>query len=313
MAEAYQTALFLPARNFLLQYHEEREAVIRLCRDITAYSKKMIFMFHRVDANQSQIYDQTFEHIKIIAARLATIHREYSGSVNFCRYKSSISNATEEMIEAMTFMYFITTGELLTYRQFMDAIEVLVEGGMKDDDEVVKRALEMLINKREESNVQKLKEKEKDDDKNDQNKEQEDDTSTSNSDPSVSMTSNNPYHIPFIYEGDYFMGLFDLSGEIMRYTISNLKEGQRAQLLSMLDFMQILYKEVKSLFYMYPDLNIYQGIFSTDFSKGCMSIRKKMDVFKNSLDKVEQTVCEFLIRGEEMGPIDPWNASSEIP
>ena len=261
------------------------------------------------------------------------IHKDYSGSVNFAKYKSSISNATEEMIEAMTFMYFIMNGKLLTYRRFMRVVETLVEGALKENDKIMENGLNMLIVKEERveefdesingncsENIADSSDKNyhsnSSDDVNDTNSTKVHNNSTkdiinssTNSTENVihnnSTNSTNNINITFIYEGDYFMGLFDLTGEIMRYTISNLMDGERTQLLNMLEFMEVLYKEINTLFYMYPDLNIYQGIFNTDFNgKGCMSIRKKLEVFKSSLDKVEQTVCEVLIRGEEMGPIE---------
>ena len=260
------------------------------------------------------------ENIKIISSRLSMIQKDYSGSVNFAKYKSSISNATEEMIEAMTFMYFIMNGKLLTYRRFIRVVETLVEGALKEDDKIMENGLNMLIVKEgrmEEcdefsngnftnSNSEKIADS---NDKNYHSNSKGDVIDTSSTKDVIihtnSTNSTNNIHITFIYEGDYFMGLFDLTGEIMRYTISNLMDGERTQLLEMLEFMEVLYKEIKTLFYMYPDLNIYQGIFNTDFNgKGCMSIRKKLEVFKSSLDKVEQTVCEVLIRGEEMGPIE---------
>ena len=39
----FATAIFIPARDKLREKQDEREEIIRLCRDITSYSKKGIF------------------------------------------------------------------------------------------------------------------------------------------------------------------------------------------------------------------------------------------------------------------------------
>ncbi|ODV80528.1 Translin [Suhomyces tanzawaensis NRRL Y-17324] len=260
--ESYQAQIFKPARSFLLQYHDERETVIRICRDLNSYSKKLIFTFHRVSnrAISDVHYDQIIEYIKVIGKCLSRLSKEFVSSVNFGQLKSSISNAAEEMIEAFTFMYYVMTRNLLKYEQMLKFIEDIVE------EEDTKMVLEKFWRSEEE------------------------------------LQMKNDY--TFIYRGDYFMGLFDLTGEIMRYTISNLVDDDTKTLskesLYNLQFMESLYKQMREILDTYPNLNVNRGVLSDDFhSKGVFTMKKKLEVFKDSLSKVELTICETVIRTRE--------------
>lgn len=347
---SFQQQIFQPAREHLLRYHDEREQVIRLCRDINSYSKKLIFTFHRITARSiSQANkNQLLEYLDIIANALTQIHKRYWPSSNAGQFKLSISNSIEEMIEAFTFMYFVMHGELLTYQQLLKFCECLVDvkekekekeeeknDKEKEEEKNDKEKEEKNDKEKEEKNVKEkeeekididIKEKEKNykvKDKQDLNDNSEDhdkkatEIKTSNTDFKFCLTLSSVFDdflngtftksdstIDFIYIGDFYMGLFDLTGEIMRYCISNvsLKSTKllNPECLHYLDFMTRLYTLTQELFNQFPDHNVQRGVICVHYNaKLCGSIRKKMEVFKLSLEKVQGAICDALIRNNE--------------
>jgi predicted translin family RNA/ssDNA-binding protein len=258
MEDPFKLLIFIPARDNLIKFHDEREQVIRLCRDINSYSKKLIFSCHRITTNQidTSIKKQIDDYLKILAEKLLQIN-DVTESCNFANYKSTISNAIEEMIEGFTFLFYITNEKLLTYQQLLSIVDRLIRKSWNSCVELF-----------------------------------------------VDQHSNDIIRSEFIFEGDYFMGIFDLTGEIMRYSISNLIDDDTKSInpvvIKNLQFLQSINRNLSDLFLIYPNLNINKGQFNTGFnSKGCGTIKKKMEVLKQSLDKVQTTVCDISIRSQE--------------
>lgn len=224
----FEELIFLPARKELLVYHEEREGVIRTCRDINSYSKKLIFSCHRNDFNQIDGY------LVILATKFKKLG-ELSDSVYFPSYKSTISNCIEEFIEGITFFYYLKQKKILQFNQLLNVIENL----LNDEKEVFK-------------------------------------------------FFNSNYSCPILAQADYFMGLFDLTGEIMRYSISNDLD------ILHLDTLTLFNGEFNKLFSMHPHLTVQRGSFSLDGG----GVGKKLDTFKQSWAKVRDAVCEKVIMTE---------------
>lgn len=255
MDQPFNQEIFLPARASLLHYHDERELVIRWCRDINAYSKKLIFSCHRINAS-TDVHDQLQQHLEILADRLVKIN-EISDSIHFPTYKSTISNCIEELIEGFTFYYYILYQQILPYNKFLSIID-------------------QMISQQKVSVVDLFK---------------------------INDVCRD-YHCKFIFEGDYFMGLFDLTGEIMRYSITNLIDSNTNQLnpdvTLNLSFLQSFHSFLLDLFINYPNLNVNRGQFSIDYdSKNCANIKKKIETFNQSLNKVQSMVLDICIRGNE--------------
>lgn len=258
MEEPFKQLIFIPARENLIKFHDEREQVIRICRDINSYSKKLIFSCHRITKKQidNSIQKQIDDYLNILADKLLQLN-EVTRSCNFANYKSTISNAIEEMIEGFTFLFYIINEKLLTYQQLLSIVDRLISKSWNS-------CLELFVDHESEINI----------------------------------TSE------FIFEGDYFMGIFDLTGEIMRCSISNFIDDDTKSINTLviknLQFLQSINRNLSDLFLIYPNLNVNKGQFNISFnSKGCGTIKKKMEVLKQSLDKVQTTVCDISIRSQE--------------
>lgn len=218
-------ALFAQARTALLSEQDTREQVIRLCRDITALSKKIIFALHRNNL------DQTETLLNDVGSKLKELVPKY----NRTKYGGNVSGAFEEMSEALTFEFYLQTGKLMTYEEFCQKIGAI--GG----------------------------------------------------EPVVAM-------IEFHY---YFLGLFDLTGEIMRYCINSVAQAEMEKAVEGWKFLQQLYKQMSATVNIYPDLNFQNGVLRNYHHKGTNSTRKKMEVFAQLLHKVQGALCEQFVRGDE--------------
>ncbi|KAF9574846.1 hypothetical protein EC968_005324 [Mortierella alpina] len=107
-------------RDILEQHHERRERIIKVSRDITSFSKKMIFSLHRAEpkdylpqfsAASEPLLDFKEKHTTV----LKLFHRaaiDLQGS-NYHRYQRSVSGAMQEYIEAMTLEYYLLHGALM--------------------------------------------------------------------------------------------------------------------------------------------------------------------------------------------------------
>lgn len=258
--EPYVKAIFEPSRQYLTAYHDEREEVIRYCRDITSISKKIIFSTHRVTSEiNAEIRIQLLSHFTKLAAAISQVYEIYSNSARFASYKSSISNAVEEMVEAFTFLYFTTTGDVLSYETFLSATDMIIKA-------MVEPGLEILTGGIDVEGVNEISK--------------------------------------FITKADFCMGLFDLTGEIMRYSIvriSSLKGGLDNDIVKNLQLMRSIYGAFDQLMMEYPNLLVNQGSFSSDKAgKNVEAMKKKLLVLKQSISKVEDAICQVAIKGNEL-------------
>lgn len=98
--------------------NDRRERLIRLSREITRNSKKVISLLQRANGGTSDaaLIQQALDALVPIRADLATTVVEI-GSQDVWRHKSSWSGGVQEYIEAVSFLHFVQTGELLSMAQ----------------------------------------------------------------------------------------------------------------------------------------------------------------------------------------------------
>ncbi|KAI1294065.1 hypothetical protein EDD11_008273 [Mortierella claussenii] len=107
-------------RDILEEHHDRRERIIKVCRDINNFSKKMIFALHRVEpkgflpqfATTSEAMDEFKKKHAIVLKLFHRVAVDLQGS-NYYRYQRSVSGAMQEYIEAMTLEYYLVHGELM--------------------------------------------------------------------------------------------------------------------------------------------------------------------------------------------------------
>lgn len=280
--EPYQVKIFQPAREYLLNYQDERELVIRLCRDINSYSKKMIFTMHRVsDVMTSTIYGQLLSNLRVICEKLSILYNKFLYNDNFPQFKSTISNSIEEMIEGFTFAYYVINGDILSFERFSYIVRCLIISyNYRQElvnEELLNYSLCQLLFDATPNNV----------------------TGDFNS-PQESVD----FEVDFILPGDYLMGIFDLTGEIMRYSITNLVDNENhisAGTLKNLKILKQINKSLLEVFFKHPQINVNRGIFNTEFdSRSGSVIDKKLQTLKQSINKVENMIRDISIKGNEL-------------
>uniref|UniRef100_A0A1I8JM51 Translin-associated protein X n=1 Tax=Macrostomum lignano TaxID=282301 RepID=A0A1I8JM51_9PLAT len=97
---------------------DRRERIVKLSRDITMESKRLIFTLHRVagasDEERLAVLTEVSQRLdKLIASKLLPISSELTGQDPW-EYRRAYSPGLQELIEAMTFLEFLSTGRLLS-------------------------------------------------------------------------------------------------------------------------------------------------------------------------------------------------------
>ncbi|CAO3688020.1 unnamed protein product [Umbelopsis ramanniana] len=112
--------LFETLRVSLDAHHDKRERLIKLVRDITAQSKKLIFLLHCTAQDAPNMkFDEPKAKRSEILQLLRKVSNEISGP-DYYRYLKSVSPGIEEYIEAVAFFEYLENGKLL-------GIEILQE------------------------------------------------------------------------------------------------------------------------------------------------------------------------------------------
>ncbi|KAL1932847.1 hypothetical protein VTP01DRAFT_8525 [Rhizomucor pusillus] len=106
------TKFFANARATLDAHHDRRERVIKLSRDITAQSKKLVFALHRVSQKNGKFNEARTKQNEIMAL-FKQLAPELTG-VNYYRYARSFSGGLEEFIEAMAFFCYLENKRLIS-------------------------------------------------------------------------------------------------------------------------------------------------------------------------------------------------------
>ena len=96
--------------------HDKRERLVKLSRDVTIQSKRIIFLLHRaVSSNdKNSILSEADSKFQEVAKLLHKIAQELVNE-DPARYKSAYSIGIQEYIEALSFYYYWKEGMLLSY------------------------------------------------------------------------------------------------------------------------------------------------------------------------------------------------------
>ncbi|KAL5333889.1 Translin family-domain-containing protein [Aspergillus crustosus] len=236
-------SMFESFRDELDQHHDRRERLIKISRDITATSKKIIFSLQRVRTANAPIPGSI---LKDTDSRFAQINDLFLAAVpemktlNSHRYRQ-LSGGIQEFIEALSFKHYLKTQMVITL------------------PEVAARL---------------------------------------------------PPEIP-VSEEDFAMGLFDLTGEIMRFAVTSLSagchtdntEGEKeggsqgsGQNLPRLPPAQAgVVRDLREIRAEFEGLSIPRRHDKNIFRE----FGKKAEVMQSSVEKVERAAYGILVRGSE--------------
>ncbi|KAM0750002.1 Translin [Meredithblackwellia eburnea MCA 4105] len=115
---------FATFRTEIDAHYDQRERIIKLSRDITALSKKLIFALHRITSRDKKlVFKEAEDKLNELRLLFSKVAVEVQGQ-DFWRYEKSISPGIQEFIEGYTFYYFLQHDDIPTLQQVQDAINI---------------------------------------------------------------------------------------------------------------------------------------------------------------------------------------------
>jgi len=230
--------------------NDKKERLIKLSRDVTIGSKRLIFAIHRLMAeeklgflsnprvheenqtqedeeaakNLSSIDPKIKEDLSKIDLNIGKIASEIQGH-DFWKYQKVFSMGMQEYIEAVSFLYFIETGKLITRQLILKHL--------------------------------------------------------------LSQFDFHPHNFEVTLD-DYFLGIADLTGELMRLSISSVALGHQSICFTIYGFLSSLLQGFESLGLHWKEM------------------LKKLDVMKENVAKVENVCFQMKVRGSEY-PKEMWS------
>jgi len=187
---------------YLDSRHDKKERIVKLSRDITIESKRIIFCLHRIknedDVNKDSIMEEAEKRLADLRETLwLQVCKELRHEDHY-QYIRAYSAGLQEWIEALSFYYFLKFKKISSFAY-------------------VQQQLEFKLDKSEEtvSNTSEQSEKEADND---------------NSEKVVVMVT--------VPQSEYILGIADLTGELMRNAINALGAGNMEICFVLLEILQ---------------------------------------------------------------------------
>ncbi|EGO03646.1 hypothetical protein SERLA73DRAFT_175199 [Serpula lacrymans var. lacrymans S7.3] len=118
------SGVFDDFRQNLDEYNDRRERLIKISRDVTNLSKKIIFLVHRLmmetasggTPDSESVAKRSRDKLQEVQSIYARMNDEVPDE-QFWRYHQTISPGLQEYIEALSFTHYIQYGTLITYGQ----------------------------------------------------------------------------------------------------------------------------------------------------------------------------------------------------
>lgn len=255
--------MFQEYRKELDEKHDRHERIVKLSRDCTIHSKRIIYTLHRVSGSDAQergkILSEAEEKLRAdVLPRLKSIALEMKG-LDPQLHHYAYAPGVEEFIEALTYLEYLKTCRLISPEEIVrDYLTFEVEPAPASTEQNGKDHSESDV-----SNVPEVAEVEK----TDREKEEAEPVKV----------------IQFPLDPlDFVLGVADLTGELMRLGINSIGCGEHDRPFDLLPFMRALYCGFHSI-----------GPRSKNMSK-------KMGILRASLAKVENVCYTLKIRGSEV-------------
>ncbi|XP_050070564.1 translin-associated protein X [Anopheles maculipalpis] len=253
--------------------HDKYERIVKISRDITIESKRIIFLLHTIDFrknNLQKVCGEAKERLEAIFRNHFVIIAKELKDQDPYQYARAYTNGMQEFIEAYTFYEYCSGKDISNW----DAIQ--------------KKLIYKKSQKDEQSDAESITER--------------DDTNPCSDSPlenAIIDTTTPPKKesetsemICMLHPQDFVLGLGDLSGEIMRTCVNSLGSGNSESCFQHCRFMQELYKGFLRV----------NAIRSRDFSH-------KMVTLRQSLLKSENVCYNVTVRGGEAAK---WGTTDDV-
>lgn len=264
-------AAFLEYKEELDAKHDKYERVVKLSRDTTILSKRIIFLLHRVSASKEQgrLLEEVEAKLGEVCEVLRLVAEELRGSDPY-QYRAAYSPGLQEFIEALSFYTFLMRGELVSLedvqhwlcfteqREEEEEVEVEGEGGESGN-----------------GGSRKVTGGEEELTENSSSGDTEENIGGSDAEGRLSLW------VP-LSELNFVLGVADLTGELMRMCITAVGGGQQEVAFQLLPFIRA----------------IHCGFHSIMPVSG--EIGHKLRTLRSSLTKIEYACYTLKIRGSEI-------------
>ena len=257
--------------------HDKRERIVKLSRDITIESKRIIFCLHRIKSEDDKkaVLDEASGRLLNVKDNLWYLLARELEKEDHYQYIKAYSAGLQEWVEALSFYHYLNYEQLITFSQVEQ--ELVFEDRFKDDIKI--------------QNVDKLdlKDVEVESDPNEktdhfEDKDKIEDESVTDKDDSVaSLVPGNSLSVT-VPQSEYILGLADLTGELMRNAINSLGSGNMDVCFVLLDILQ----------------NMSDGFSRLPRHEAPRDIGQKVYTLKQSCKKVENACYAISVRGSEI-------------
>ena len=245
-------AVFLEYKAELDARHDKHERLVKLSRDTTILSKRAIFLLHRAAGagDPSQLLQEGEGKLREVCQILRAMAEELRGTDPWL-HRTAFSPGLQEFVEALSYYVFLRQGQLLGLeeaRLWLSFSEQEAEGDAEREAEGEAKGMA-------------------------------EDTSDSTSERGKGGTG--CLEVP-LSELNYVLGIADLTGELMRMSITAVGAGQQEVPFELLPFIRA----------------IYCGFHSLMPISG--EILHKLRTLRSSMAKIEGACYALRIRGSEI-------------
>ncbi|TLD24962.1 hypothetical protein PspLS_05599 [Pyricularia sp. CBS 133598] len=184
------TPMFEQFRDELDKHHDRRERIVKASRDITALSKKIIFSLQRVRKIHADLPPDVDREVQSRLAEIARLFDSIVGDVqgmNRYRYSRQMS-CVEELVEALTFAYYLRNQRLMSHDEVLDSVAGLCRSAAEEKKRIAEEGGDTAMT----------------------------DASASAGNDEQKSTPGEPLVVD-VTQDDFIGGVFDLSGEMMRF------------------------------------------------------------------------------------------------
>lgn len=127
-------ALFTEFAKELDEKHDKMERVVKLSRDLTSESKRVIFLLHRATQNRHKIFEEAEWRLAELRQQiLAQIAKELQ-TEDPNRFYRAFSPGIQEFLEAITFLEFLKNSRIPSIAECQKEFEFKVEESEKESE-----------------------------------------------------------------------------------------------------------------------------------------------------------------------------------
>ena len=263
--------------------HDKRERIVKLSRDITIESKRIIFCLHRIKSEEEKasVLGEANARLCEMKENLwYSLARELKGEDHY-QFIRAYSAGLQEWVEALSFYHYLTYDKLIQFEEVEKELAFEENKTKKMETENAAKVENEEVREDNEKEEVAVGVKEESPDKVDKVSGKALVTSVDelslSEEPSVLIFVTVP-------QSEYILGLADLTGELMRNAINSLGSGNMDVCFTLLDILQ----------------NMAEGFSRIPRHEAPKDIGQKVYTLKQSCKKVENACYAISVRGSEI-------------